>query len=91
MTGFWKHYKGGLYKILNYATDSESLEQVVVYQNVHNPEHIWARPARMWSEPVEVNGKLIPRFQQLTEDNCDHEMEGTYEPECKWCGYCITK
>lgn len=63
--GLYRHYKGNLYRLLYIARHSETLEEMVIYQDVNNPEKIWARPASMWEETVEVGGERVSRFQYL--------------------------
>lgn len=63
--GLYRHYKGNLYRLLYIARHSETLEKMVIYQDVNNPEKIWARPASMWEETVEVGGERVSRFQYL--------------------------
>lgn len=67
-TGLYRHYKGNLYRLLMIARHSETLEDMVIYQDVNAPEKIWARPAAMWEETVEVEGKTVARFEFLTEE-----------------------
>ena len=50
--GLYRHYKGGLYRVLTIAKHSETLEEMVIYANEADPSLVWARPAVMWSEPV---------------------------------------
>jgi hypothetical protein len=61
--GFYKHYKGGLYVVIGTAKHSETLEDLVVYQN-HKGD-LWVRPAEMFLEVVEVGGKRVSRFAPL--------------------------
>ena len=61
----YRHYKGNLYRLLYIARHSETLEEMVIYQDVNNPEKIWARPASMWEETVEVGEERVSRFQYL--------------------------
>jgi hypothetical protein len=70
INGVYKHYKGNKYKVLGVARHSETLEEMVVYQALYGEMGIWVRPACMWSEEVEVDGKTVLRFE-LTEDNDD--------------------
>ena len=63
--GLYRHYKGNLYRLLYIARHSETLEEMVIYQDVNNPEKIWARPVSMWEETVEVGGERVFRFQYL--------------------------
>ena len=63
--GLYRHYKGNLYRLLYIARHSETLEDMVIYQDVHCPEKIWARPASMWEETVVIGGECVPRFRYL--------------------------
>ena len=63
--GIWKHSKSGdLVKVLHLAKHSETLEDMVVYDHMGTNElsDIWVRPASMWEEEVEIEGKKAPRF-----------------------------
>lgn len=63
--GKYRHFKGGEYQFLCIAKHSETMEDLVIYQEIGGEEHIWARPASMFYQMVEVNGKLIPRFAHI--------------------------
>ena len=65
--GVWRHFKGNLYRVLYLATHSETLEQMVVYQALYGAGGIWVRPAAMWNETVEKDGRRIPRFSYVGE------------------------
>ena len=60
--GIYRHFKGNNYKVLYLAKNSETLEQVVVYQALYGDNGIWVRPASMWNETVELNGRKVKRF-----------------------------
>ena len=66
--GIYRHYKGNTYRVLHIAKHSETLEDIVVYQDVNFADKIWARPASMWNEDVLVDGKIVKRFQFITEN-----------------------
>lgn len=68
--GVYRHYKGNTYRVLHTALHSETLEEMVVYQDVNNPEKIWARPASMWNETVLVDGVERRRFEPVEETEC---------------------
>lgn len=53
----YKHYKGNLYKIINFAKHSETSEDMIVYQSVKTGD-IWVRPRKMWNEIVDEKGTL---------------------------------
>lgn len=63
--GIYRHYKGNLYRVLCVAKHSETLEDMVVYQDVADEKKIWARPASMWNEEVDFENRKQPRFQYL--------------------------
>lgn len=65
--GKWKHYKGGEYEVLEMA-HSETLEEMVIYKMLYDSDDfkkgtIWVRPAKMWFEEVEWEGKKMKRFE----------------------------
>lgn len=63
--GIYKHYKGGMYKVLGLAKHSETLENLVVYEALYDNQtsKLWVRPMAMFEDLVEVDGKQIPRFE----------------------------
>lgn len=63
--GKYKHYKGNEYQVIYVATHSETLEPMVVYQALYGERGIWVRPASMWNEIVEKDGKKIERFEWM--------------------------
>lgn len=46
---------------------SETMEQVVIYKALYQPEgeNYWVRPLNMFEEFVECNGEKLPRFKLL--------------------------
>ena len=52
----YKHYKGNLYKIINLAKHSETLEEMIIYKDKN--ENVWARPKHMWNEIIDSKGTL---------------------------------
>ena len=67
--GIYRHYKGNLYRLLFVARHTETMEEMAIYQDVHHPEKYWARPASMWEETVTVDGRNVPRFEYIKEDD----------------------
>lgn len=66
--GKYRHYKGNDYEVLGLATHSETLEPMVVYRALYGEYGLWVRPAKMWSELVEVSGQQVPRFRYIGEE-----------------------
>lgn len=49
----YKHFKGDLYKVMCIATDSETNEEVVVYEALYGKHLIWTRPYDMFNSLVD--------------------------------------
>jgi hypothetical protein len=65
--GRYRHFKGNEYEVLYLARHSETLEAMVVYRALYGEHGIWVRPASMWNETVERDGKSYIRFDYLGE------------------------
>jgi hypothetical protein len=65
--GRYVHFKGGQYQVLSVATHSETGESVVVYQALYGERGWWVRPLSQFSETVNRDGVLIPRFTRLSD------------------------
>lgn len=60
--GKYRHFKGKEYEVIGVAKHSESLEEMVVYRALYGEGGLWGRPASMWNEEVEKDGKRYKRF-----------------------------
>ena len=65
--GRYRHFKGKEYRVLSLASDSETAESVVVYQQLYGDGGIWTRPLAMFTEYVFREGSWIPRFAPVEE------------------------
>lgn len=67
--GIYEHYKGEKYRVLGVAKHSETLEDLVIYEALYDNKmsKLWARPAEMFTDEVEINGQKIPRFKFISE------------------------
>ncbi len=65
--GRYRHFKGKEYEVLSVAYNSETLESTVVYRALYGEGATWIRPASMWNELVEHEGKLVRRFEFVGE------------------------
>ena len=63
--GKYRHFKGNEYRVLYIAKHSETLEPMVVYQAMYGEGGVWVRPASMWNETVERDGKVFKRFTYI--------------------------
>ena len=60
--GVFRHFKGGRYRVLFIAKDSETEAPTVVYVSLMNGD-VWVRPAAMFVEVVAwPDGNRRPRF-----------------------------
>ncbi len=66
--GRYRHFKGGEYEVLGLATHSETEEPMVVYRPLYGERGLWVRPAAMWNETVERDGKTFRRFTYLGDE-----------------------
>ncbi|MBE6993802.1 MAG: DUF1653 domain-containing protein [Ruminococcaceae bacterium] len=66
--GRYRHFKGNEYEVLGVAQHSETLEPMVVYRALYGEGGLWVRPASMWNETVERDGKILPRFTYIGEE-----------------------
>ena len=65
--GRYRHFKGMEYEVLCVAKHSETLEEMVVYRALYGERGLWVRPASMWCENVEREGRVVPRFTYIAE------------------------
>lgn len=63
--GKYRHYKGKDYEVLGVAKHSETLEELVVYKKLYDDKSLWVRPLKMFIENVEIDGKIMPRFEYI--------------------------
>jgi len=61
-TGVYQHYKGPHYHVMEVAQHSETEEQMVVYRALYGDKGVWVRPLSMFTETVELDGVVRPRF-----------------------------
>lgn len=57
-----RHYKGGLYRVLNVGRHTETGEDMVIYRQADGQGNIWVRLLSMFTDEVEVDGEVQTRF-----------------------------
>lgn len=86
----FRHFKGNLYRLEGFAKDSETQEEMVVYRALYGEHGLWVRPAKMFFETIERDGKRMKRFGLVREakDMTNKELrdrgelyDANYDPE----------
>lgn len=75
--GIYRHYKNKDYKVLYTAVDTETKEEMVIYQAIYGGDKIWVRPKKIFLDEVEVNGQKKSRFEFIAED--DNDWQNKYK------------
>lgn len=67
-----RHFKGNRYRILYFAKDSETGEDVVVYRALYGERGVWVRPMAMFFSPVDrvkyPDVKQVYRFERAEDE-----------------------
>jgi hypothetical protein len=61
----YRHFKGKDYLVLYIAKHSETLEDMVVYQQLYGERGIWVRPMKMFLEKTIHEGREVYRFEEI--------------------------
>ena len=70
----FRHFKGNLYRLEGFATHTETQEEMVVYRALYGERGLWVRPAKMFFETIERDGKRMKRFELLEEPNAGNKQ-----------------
>ena len=60
--GVYKHYKGDLYIVEDIGTNTETLEEMVIYRALYGDNKLWIRPLNMFFDEVNKNNQKY-RFE----------------------------
>ncbi|MBR2823642.1 MAG: DUF1653 domain-containing protein [Clostridia bacterium] len=63
--GRYRHFKGKDYEVTAIARHSETEEPMIVYRALYGDGGLWVRPASMWNNIVERDGKTYRRFYRM--------------------------
>lgn len=65
----YQHFKGNKYIILDIATNSETMEKMVIYRALYEDNKLWVRPLDMFSSQISDERKkeyaFDYRFQEI--------------------------
>lgn len=73
LRGIYQHFKGNRYQVIELARHSETGEDYVVYRALYGDRGVWIRPATMFCENIERDGKEFERFTLIQPDGCTDE------------------
>ena len=62
--GLYRHYKGGWYTVIDTVRCSETLQGMTLYRALYGGLGLWVRPATMFNESAEFEGRNQPRFSR---------------------------
>ncbi|WP_027478052.1 DUF1653 domain-containing protein [Curvibacter gracilis] len=65
--GLYRHYRGGLYRVIDTVRHSETLEPLTLYQALYGQQGLWVRPAAMFLEALEIEGRRVQRFTPVAD------------------------
>ncbi len=69
---YFRHFKGGKYKMIGIAKDSEDPDrEMVVYQALYGERGLWVRPKEMFFSNVERDGYSGPRFTEIPKEEAE--------------------
>lgn len=63
---YFEHFKGGKYKLIAFGKDSETQEDVVIYQALYGDNQIWVRPSVVFnSKAILPDGSEVEMFKEI--------------------------
>jgi len=78
MDQYYRHFRNRkIYRFVAYATIEATEEEAVVYQAMYGERRYWIRTKTNFFEQVPYDGKMVQRFQPITEDEASKEIETT--------------
>lgn len=81
--GKYRHYKGHLYEVTGTARHCETIEDMVIYKALYGDFGIWVRPLKMFLEDIEVNGKILKRFEFVGDGSSSEIQTDTLKSDYK--------
>lgn len=76
MEKYYRHFRNRkLYRFVTLATIEATGEEAVVYQAMYGDRRYWIRPKTNFYEEVLFDGKMVPRFQPVPENEAEKEIE----------------
>ena len=74
-TQYYRHFRNHkIYRFVAYATLEATEEEAVVYQAMYGERRLWIRTKKNFFEEVPYEGKMVPRFQPISEEEAEKEL-----------------
>lgn len=63
---YFQHFRGGKYKLIGFGQDTETLEDVVIYQELYGMQKYWVRPYNIFFSKIKGDdGSEVERFKEI--------------------------
>lgn len=63
---YFQHFRGGKYKLIGFGQDTETLEEVVIYQELYGMQKYWVRPYNIFFSKIKGDdGNEVERFKEI--------------------------
>ena len=76
----FRHFKGNLYRLEGFAKFTETLEDMVLYRALYGDHGLWVRPAKMFFETIERDGKRMKRFELTSTQSSGDTSKKEHRP-----------
>ncbi len=64
---YFQHFRGGKYKLIGFGKNSETQEDVVIYQELYGMQKYWVRPYNIFFSKIKGDdGNEVERFKEIT-------------------------
>lgn len=75
MDQYYRHFRNKkIYRFVAFATIEATEEEAVVYQAMYGERRLWIRTKENFFEEVQHEGKRVPRFQRISQDEALKEI-----------------
>ena len=63
---YYEHYMGGRYKVIAYGKDTDTLVDVVIYQEMFGDHQIWVRPRSIFfGKKKMADGTVVDLYKEI--------------------------
>ena len=74
---YYRHFRNGkIYRFVAFATLEATEEEAVVYQAMYGEKELWIRTKANFFEEVMHEGRMVPRFQLISNEEAEEAIAG---------------